>query len=408
MNAAQQLELLNAKRAELKQIFEKSEVEKDGQKSYDLQPDQLVEVNKRNDELNELTEKYEKARETERIAKDNAAELEKSLRENRVPTPEKGEPEKRAKSIYEQVIESAEYKARSGGKFTVDLPDAEVKTLIETTAGFAPEVTRIARVEDYPLRRLRVLDLIPQATTTQSAIKYMAETTHTNAAVEVAEGAAKPESALEWTEVTDTVRKIATWVPVTEEQLDDVPGMQSLIENRLSYMVRNRLDSQLLVGDGTAPNISGILDRTNIQTQAKGADTVMDAIYKAMTLVRGVTAGTGFAEPDAVILHPNDAEIIRLAKTADGVYIWGHPSEAGPARIWGVPMVVTPAITDDTALVGDFRGYSEMFMKKGLTIKSTDSHGEYFVSNKIVILAELRVALAVYRESAFCKVTGVD
>jgi hypothetical protein len=40
-------------------------------------------------------------------------------------------------------------------------------------------------------------------------------------------------------------------------------------------------------------------------------------------------------------------------------------------------------------------------------IYTTDSHSDYFIRNLFVILAEERVALVVFRPSAFAKVTLV-
>ena len=137
--------------------------------------------------------------------------------------------------------------------------------------------------------------MIPTIQTTQNAFVYMEETTYTNAAAETLEGAAKPEAALALTQRTAPIRKVAVWIAVTDEQLEDVPGIQDYLEQRLSFMVRQRLDSQILVGTGVAPNLLGVLNVVGIQTQAKATDPTPDAIYKAMTKVEVV----GQAMPSA-------------------------------------------------------------------------------------------------------------
>ena len=305
----------------------------------------------------------------------------------------------RAKSFGELFVESkagTDLKGRD-----VEIP-FEVKTLFATSAGWAPESTRTPRLVLDEQRPVQLIPLIPQRPTGQTAIKYMEETTFTNAAAETAEGAAKPEAALALTERTSDVRKIPVWIPVTDEQLEDVEGIQQYLENRLEFMVMQRLDGQVAAGNGTAPNLRGLLNVAGIQTQAKGTDPTPDAFYKAMTKVRVV----GQAIPNVAVMHPNDWQDIRLLRTADGVYIWGNPSEAGPERIWGLTVAQVQAMTENTGAVLDTQ-FTELAWRKGMSIKVSDSHGTFFTENKQAVRAEVRVAFTVFRPTAVCSVTGI-
>jgi len=310
------------------------------------------------------------------------------------------------KTLGQLFIESNAYQQK-GVQSTVDI---DLKTTMSRGAGWDPEVTRIPRIELYPLRRLRVLDLFPQYPTGNDTIKYMKESTFTNNAAEAAEAGAYGEAALALTETSDEVEKVAVWLPITDEQLEDVAGISAYVNDRLTYMLQSRIDSQLLVGTGRSvgtPDLVGTLDLASIQTQALGADPVPDAVFKAMTKIRGTTAGTGFAEPSAIIMHPNDWQVVRLLRTADGIYILGNPTEPGPERLWGVSVVVTSALTENTGLVGDWAGYAAVFMKRGITFKVTDSHASLFISGIQAIRADVRLAAVHFRDSAFCTVTGI-
>lgn len=311
------------------------------------------------------------------------------------------------KRLREFISEQKAYKEfKSGQRNTVmlDLPDVDFKTLITLTTVNA-QADRLG-VVNMPLEERTVADLMGQGTTDNNTIEYYEETTFTNAAATVAEGAAKPESAIAWTLRTEPVRKIAHWIPATKESLDDVSFLESTIRTRLAFGIQRTEEAQLLTGDATGTNLRGLINRVGIQTQAKGTDPTPDAIYRAMQKVRGA-AGTGFAEPDAVVLHPNDWTDIKLLRTAEGMYIWGNPSDEGPDRIWGKVVRQTTGMTEGTGLVGAFRAHAQVVRREGVTVTLSTEHASYFIENKVAILAESRLALAVFRPSAFATVTGI-
>lgn len=380
-----------------------------------MSEDNAKQVKPRNDELAEIGKRLDEARALEKIRKDTMAHLKgREGGGNKPPldpdAETKGRP--KTKSIREILDESVEYKAfRSANRGTATfefpnpLSDAETKTLVQLSSYPSTGlVDRSLGLVPMALEERTVGDLMLQGTTSMPSLAYMEETTFTNAAAEVDEGGLKPESALAYTERAETVRKIATWIPTTKELMDDVPALRSIIENRLIFMVKRREEQQLLTGDGTAPNISGIMDRA-IQTQAKGADNTLDAVYKAMTKIRTGVGSIG-SEPTAIVFHPNDWQDIRLL-TSNGIYLFGPPSDAGVERLWGKEVRQTTGMTENTALVGAFRPDAQIFRREGITVTISTEHSDYFVYNKIAILAEERLALAIYRPKAFCSVTGI-
>lgn len=405
MTLKELLEKLQAKRNEMHTIFEEAGEDMDMSKVKSIDGDSQAKVKAiqvLNAEINDLQDQV-------KTLEDAKALEDKAVEADRAAKGAAGGPKGNAgvqpaadgqltKSIGELFVESDAFKHKGQAAPL----DVGLKTLFETDAGWAPESIRTGKVVEIATRPIQVVDIIPGGRTGQAAVVYMEETTLTNTAAEADEGGAYAEATLELTERTSTVRKIAVFLPVTDEQMEDVPQVTGYLNNRLPFMIRQRLDLQILVGDGVAPNLDGILNTAGIQTQAKGADPTPDAIYKAMTLVMV----TGQANPNTVVLHPNDWQSIRLLRTADGIYIWGSPSESGPERIWGLPVVKAQAETENTGLVGDF-SFVELTERRGIVVKVSDSHSDYFVKGKQAIRADMRVALPVYRPAAFCTVTGI-
>ncbi|MBX3095664.1 MAG: phage major capsid protein [Fimbriimonadaceae bacterium] len=318
----------------------------------------------------------------------------------------------RSLSLADAILDHSVWENRSSRglpetELEVDVPSAlELKTLFATTAGFAPMVDRSGIVVPSVQRPPQLVDFLPIVPTTQNAYKFMRETTFTNAANPKAEGAKLDEAALAYTEATTDIRRIGTTIPVTEEQMEDEAGMRALLQDRLTSMLRQSVDTQVTSGNGTAPNLRGILNLTGIQTQAKGSDPIIDAIAKAMNKVRSSGSGNGGASPNLVVFHPNDYLKLVLARTTDGQYIMGHPSDDMTRRLMGIAITQSEALSEGTALVMDSR-FFPLIVRKGVTFAVSESHEDYFAKNTLVVRAHVRVGLASYRDAAACTVTGL-
>jgi HK97 family phage major capsid protein len=402
-------EKLRAKQDELKEIFAVSK-EGDGYdyskvKTLNGKPandvDVTEHVHQRLAEINDLGEWVHSQREIKKAHENVTDAIAKETEPVWSPPQPAGGSE--LKGLGDFFVESEAYKDRASNTIaTMDLDSIGLKTLMTTAAGWAPENIRIPRVELDPQRPIAIADRIPFFTTNEAAVVYMEETTFTNNAAEAAEGAAFGEAALVLTERTSTVRKIAVQIPITDEQLDDVAQVGAYVNQRLSYMIRARLDSQIIAGNGTAPNLEGMNNVTGITTQAKGSDPTPDAVYKAIRACRA----TGFAEPSAVLVHPNDWQDIRLLRDTNGNYIWGPPSAAAPEQIWGVPVTVSAAVTENTISLGDFAGFSGLYVRRGVDLQ-VGYTGSQFVEGEKTVRADMRVALVFFRPEAFARVTGV-
>jgi HK97 family phage major capsid protein len=314
-----------------------------------------------------------------------------------------------AKSVGEEIVDSAifrEWKDRNwNGSVRFEMPrfgmQPQLKTTMTTSAGYAPFVTRGSDIVPYPLRRPMVQDLMPSFQITEKGVEYVEETTNTQNAAAVAEAASKPESARVFTVRNVNAEVVATTLPVTEQQLADAPFIMGYINASLGQEIDLAEEVELLTGSGSSPHLQGYLTKTGVQTQAVSGDPVETAVYKAFTLVRF----TGFAEPSACVFHPNDWQDVVTHQDLQNRYIWGDPATGLPSRIWGVPVVVTPAETENTILIGDFRAYSYVVRRQSLRI-DVGWINDQFLKNTKTIRAETRLALVIRRPQAFCKVTG--
>jgi hypothetical protein len=254
-----------------------------------------------------------------------------------------------------------------------------------------------AGVVAQPRRRLSVLDLMPVGTTNGDSVPYVQET-GTYGAAETTEGTKKPEDGLQLVDAKADVETIAAWLKIRKQALSDAPMLQSIIDTRLRYSVRRRLEGQCLVGDGASPNLRGIMETTGTQAVPYAAGPIADLILTGITKVM-----LADGEADGVVLQPEDWQQVLTAKGSDGHYLAGGPFSPIPPSIWGVNLLGSAAMTKGTGLVGDFGMGAMLFIREGVNVLLSDSDQDDFVTNRVTMLGEMRAALAVWVPGMFAE-----
>jgi HK97 family phage major capsid protein len=254
--------------------------------------------------------------------------------------------------------------------------------------------------------RLILRDVLDVQPTTKDAVKFTRITSYTRAAAAVAHSAQKPQAEFVMDAVTETVRTIAVWIPVEEQQLDDMPALAGLLNGELLYDVDKHVEELVMYGSGTGEEFEGIMINPLVQAcRTVGGDTLIDIARRGITDVR--VAGY---EPNAIVVDPRDWETICLEKGSDSRYVWVIVTEGATQRLWGVNVVETIAMQDfqgvateeRNLVVGDFRRGATLWDRQTASI-SVGWINDQFIRNQRTILAELRAAFGVKRPGAFRK-----
>ena len=276
----------------------------------------------------------------------------------------------------------------------------EVKAITSAanSAGALVEEMRVPGIVATPERRMTVRDLLTPGTTGSNSIQYVQETGFTNNADVVSETVQKPESAIAMELVTESVATIAHWVQASRQILADAPMLRSYIDGRLRYGLRYKEELQLLNGDGTGINLHGLIPNATDYSApiAISGETIIDTLRLAhlqSELAEYPSTGQ--------VLHPSDWARIELTKDTQGRYIFANPVQLAAPTLWGRPVVATQAMAEDDFLVGAFMLGAQIFDREDPSVELSTEDRDNFVKNMVTILAEERLALAVYRPEAF-------
>jgi len=375
-----------------------------------------------------LQQKYDKASEAIQKGETVTAELKSAIENQKgelqkvvdqvMELQEKGvhlrgrQPEK--KGFIDFVKDHGEYKSlRENGKSVaeIEVSKGDMAAMQETkvtSAGIVPP-NFDPTIQAAPRQELRIRDLIPSVQVTGQSFTYYKELLHTRGAAPVAEGGAKPQSNVTFESKTDLVKKLAVWIPVSDEALDDVPQLFGYLQQLLRYDLKLEEEEQILKGYGTGNNLPGIMTQATAFNAAlgKSGDTAIDTVRRAIYQVRKQAK----LAADATVMTELDWMNIELQKDAQNRYLFANLQGFVTPILWGRPVITSDSMDEgngtDTGgefLVGNFQRGATIYDRMSFLFK-VGMINDDFIKNQRALLVEERLGLAVRRNYAFVKGT---
>jgi len=276
-----------------------------------------------------------------------------------------------------------------------------------TLADYMPNYIGISRRNPF------IVQLCNLGRTAKRYIQWVEVANPDGGASTTSEGSAKTQQDFDLVEKSATVQKMTSYVKASKESLDDIPYMESLIRSQLMELVILKLDAQVLGGDGSAPNLNGILTQATTFSAGTFANAVdyanrFDVLRVAVNQIEIASGGdTNFSAnfvPNYIVLHPTDVTAMELTKSTQGVYLLPPFMSVDGNVISGCRVIANTGITAGTFLVGDF---SKAFVKmREDAMISVGYENDDFTKNLVTILCETRAVIYIPSNYLKAFVTG--
>lgn len=252
-------------------------------------------------------------------------------------------------------------------------------------------------------------DIIPLGSTSKEVIKYPREGAKTGAGpnswgrgADIANTSKKPSFEPNFSAYQTNVEWVAGMMKLPIEMLADMPLLTSYLQSFAKLELLEAEDNQILNGNGTSPQLDGILPNSTAYdgTRLNLAEMIVDANLRQLGEVN--TAGTD------VLLNPANIVDIILNKASgsgeynqpNGVVAWVN----GQLKIAGLNVRKTNRIDENDFLLGNFK-HAQLFQRMAPQLRFYEQDEDNISKNLVTMRIEERLALAILKTTSFVKGT---
>jgi HK97 family phage major capsid protein len=256
---------------------------------------------------------------------------------------------------------------------------------------YAPQVYAL------PNRKVHVRSLLPVGTISTGLFTFPKETGGEGDVAPQVQGSSKAQLDFDITMTDAPAQYIAGFVRISRQMLDDVPAMTSFLQARLLEKYLLAEDAQLLNGNGTAPNLTGLTINAAAPTGAATVD-----VEQLVQAIAQVSASNYSA--NGILINPTDWANIMNTKPTNAAYSLPGSTVVttdGSLTIAGIPVFQSTAIAADKFLVGDWAMGAQIMQNQGISVQFSEFDSDNFQKNLITVRVEARIAFPIYYNSAF-------
>jgi len=287
-------------------------------------------------------------------------------------------------------------------QFAMELKTVGDMSLSNITDLSAANVQMLPGILPAAPRKLHIRSLLPTGVMSTSAVHYLQETgSEGSADAWLDNSGSKPQIDFDLTEEVAPSEFIAGYLRITRKALDDISAMRSYLQSRLLESYLDAEDNQLLNGNGTSPNLGGLITNAEAYT---GFRTIQ--VEKIIDSVAQIESNNHSA--NGILLSPEQYYALLLTRSTTNEYTLpglGTVTQLnGQMFISGIPVFKSTAMTDSKYLVGDWAKGAQLFVRENPIVRFFEEDGTNVRENKITVRVEGRVALPIYYTDAF--VTG--
>ncbi len=309
------------------------------------------------------------------------------------------------KALNDGMIEGLVKGNSNAAKFEVKAGDM---TMANSFTGVVAAETVVPDFKFDPSRSVHIRNLIPNGTTDAQTIRFPKESAYDDGAAATAQGSALGQSDFDITATSVNLEKIGTFMRITEEMLADTPQLSSYLSARVPGKVLSIEDNEIMSGDGSSPNLSGLFtDGTAFTTSSGGlfyqaieSANEYDVLVVALNQLNLLNY-----QASAIIVNPTDMHKIALLKGTTNEYLRNQIYSGLVPTIMGVPVTASTACPNGKFLVGDLNQATQLWIRDNISVEFSREDSTNFRDGFVTVKVAERVALTNYQPNAIVQGT---